>query len=158
MTVIRSIYALLLSLIVVPACASFQEPELPANYYLILGEPTDPIARNIVERRQHLIRLNAGVGGEELRIVLDAPDDLMNMSAAIAPRFNRDLHEIYGMEEGVEDRVYLLVAEDASHQQIVFVTRVNRISESGAYGTSPGLIYVFDGPTQHVRSVGPADY
>lgn len=158
MTFTRLIWPLLLSLLTLLGCASSQEQELPANFHLIYGEPADRVARDIVERRRYLSRLNTSVGDDELRIVLDAPDLLGNMSAVVARRFERDLHEIYGAEEEIEFRVYLLQTEDVTGQQILFVTRAHSISPEGAYSTLPGLIYVFDVAARHVRSVGPADY
>lgn len=139
-------------------CAAVGGQALPGNFRVIVGQALDPVEQDIVERHRRISQLNASLGDDERTIILDESDRLLVMSAIIAPRFARDLQDIYGDDADAQVLAYLAQVESSNGQKAVFVTRVQVFELSGTYSTLPGLIYLFDVAGREILSVQPTNY
>ncbi len=158
MTEIGRFWILAVGLMAMIGCAATGGEALPGNFRVIAGETLDPVGQDIVDRHHRISQLNASVGDDERPIILDEPDHLLVMSTIIAPRFARDLQEIYGPSNDADVLVYLAQVENANGQKVVSVTRVQDVELSGVYSTLPGLNYLFDVRGREILSVQPTNY
>ena len=87
---------LLVALGSVSSATSASEVDLPENFRMISEEPVHFVERDIIERRRHVLRVNASVSKPEIRVVLGEPDRLHTFAAVISRRLPGDLKRIYG--------------------------------------------------------------
>lgn len=145
--------AVLASILAV-GCAAGSNPQIGS-----VPLPLDPqgsiVEQNVARSFERFLQINEPVMDRPLRVVWGG-SELEPYLATIRERLSNDmaserLHPVPG------EKVYAILLA-STVQDYVYVLRIDRIDETGAYRKLPGLIYTFDRPSGVYRSVRPSFY